>query len=127
MVISFIFIVGCTSATSVILQVKDNQLVVLGFGRGQSYMSMMCIVCPHVGAKVNATTLDGGLICKGGNEVIVGLDMTENARLAVRCKGLEAYEGQKILVGVDGFVGGALTPLNETKFRKEMAVQFEKV
>ncbi len=125
LILFILLISGCTRSTSVMLKTVDGDLEIEGFGRGQAWFSLMCAMCPHVGAKVEARTLDGKFICSGSNEVIVS--DTSNIHFKVKCNGLEEYEGKRINLFVEGFTGGKLEEVIEFKFDKRMVVNFEKI
>jgi len=111
---------------SVILQVKSGEVSIQGFDRGQSISRLLCIACPHIGAKVIVKTLDGIEVCSGKNEMIVSL--TDNIKgFKVGCKGLENYENERVKIYVEGFRGGKMEPVVEFSFEEEKVIKFEKI
>jgi hypothetical protein len=119
-----LLLTGCSTSTSIILKVQNQQFDVIGFGRGQSIGYMQCITCtPQAKASVYITNMSGQEICKGNNS-INSLNV-ENPVFRISCPGLEAYDTQTVKIHVEGVISTDSKPVT-VKLDKEVVVNFEK-
>ncbi|MBN2421760.1 hypothetical protein JXB41_00915 [Candidatus Woesearchaeota archaeon] len=96
------------------------------FSRGQIFMGMQCVACPHVGAEVEIRDTNDNLICNGVHEEIVPFGY-ERIFFRVVCAGLESYINQSVKIKVDGFIDGNTDHMKNVSFTDEKIVKFEKV